>query len=66
MDLFNIVVGCATILSFFISIFVASSVIKIKNSINIGDTNKIKNSIKNNEMKDSTINQGANNYGDRR
>lgn len=33
MDLFNIIAGLASILSFLVSIFVASKVIKIDNSI---------------------------------
>lgn len=66
MDVFNLIAGCASILSLLISIFVATSVINIRNNIHFGDTNKVKNSIKRTQMENSTINQGVNNTGDKR
>jgi hypothetical protein len=50
MDIFNIIAGTASILSLFISVFVASKVIKISQNINLGDSNKIgKQRVKGNE-----------------
>lgn len=40
MDLFNIIAGVASITSLVVSLFVASKVIKISNTINVGSNNK--------------------------
>lgn len=39
MELFNIIAGVASIASFIISLFVASKVIKISNTISVGSNN---------------------------
>jgi len=39
MELFNIIAGVASIASLGVSLFVASKVIKIKNTINFGSNN---------------------------
>ena len=39
MDLFNIIAGVASIASLVVSLFVASKVIKITNTINVGSNN---------------------------
>lgn len=46
MDLFNIIAGTASIISLFISLFVASKVININNNVNMDSSKKVNQRVK--------------------
>lgn len=56
MDIFNIICGVCSVLGLLVSLFTASRVVKISQTINYG--NKDDHSITKNSIKGSTINGG--------